>query len=266
MPQTVAEDDDVGATRPTFLDSKVSPERRMHLQDGKQLRRGPGRGDPFGLTVPCQGRRALPPKQREVFEEWHAVLLPADKDRHRERHAANPVAGSMHDIDAVGIWERQRPEEDRADHREHGGVRTNAERQGEHGNRREPGTLPQHPHRVPKILEHGFDCGQTFELAVGFSEVRGITQLKPCLAGGDFEGHSATEVLVRQQFEMARQFLLELSVNLPKPEERPDSARHRAQSVEHAVTAASTAGSCRSRSRFSPSPRLRPPAAAVPFS
>ena len=52
-----------------------------------------------------------------------------------------------------GIAERQRPQQDRVDDREDGGVGADAEGERQHDDRGEAGTLPHQAQRVAKILE-----------------------------------------------------------------------------------------------------------------
>src|SRR4051812_9747069 len=59
------------------------------------------------------------------------------------------------------IFERQRPNQKRVQHAEHGGTGTNTKPDDQNGERGESGVAPQRAKGVAKVLQQAFHCGAT---------------------------------------------------------------------------------------------------------
>ena len=82
------------------------------------------------------------------------VFFPIEIIRVRDRDARLFRLRLGHDHESVGLGIRERPEQDRVDHAEDGGVRADAEREGENGDEGEARRFAQLAKSEAKIIYH----------------------------------------------------------------------------------------------------------------
>src|SRR6266404_3420847 len=134
-----------------FFACERAPQQRAYAEDGEVIGRDARRGHPLGLVYPREigvvGRQ-----RREV--ECAAPCAPVDEIR--RCHAGASVADDAHrQHQLLGVRERQRPQQDTANHAEDGRVGTDAEGECEDGDDREAAVSDQLARGVAEVLEQG---------------------------------------------------------------------------------------------------------------
>ena len=159
------------------------------------------------------------------------------QDRHRLTGQTRiPGAGIGDPHEAVGLTERQRPEEQRADDAVDRGRGADAEADDEDGEDREAGVAPQHAERVAQILEQRLEGRQPALIAVRLAELRGRAQRQARGALGLLPRHPAPRVVVDEHREMRLQLVIEVSIERGAPEEGPDAGEEAVERGPHGLT------------------------------
>ena len=136
LPQSVAQQDDFFAAGSVLVGSEISAAHRLDAQRGQE-RGGDARGaDPLRLVATRQVVGGISEEGRDMRERVapcvQVIKIPAGK---------LPPVLPFNKHQPFRISERQRAEQHRVEHVEHGGVRPDAQRQREHGHDGEAGIL-----------------------------------------------------------------------------------------------------------------------------
>ena len=172
LPEAVSENGRPGAVRRVLFPGEVASHGRPDAEQWKKIRRHCAGHDSFRRSGPCESHVAA----TVGGDARRRLALGFDFN---ERGAANegagaarPVCAQLHQLAGFGIG--QRPEQDGIDHAEDGGVRADAQREREHGDRGEAGILQQQTEGVAKIVKHSKEGESEFRDVVEGCELRRI--------------------------------------------------------------------------------------------
>jgi hypothetical protein len=148
--------DDRDAMKPGgfLLRRKAASLRHVHAQHVEECRRY---APPHDLLRVLGGIAEIGVPPFEGDERLERPGLPRPVEVVRRRHAVALVVLRLVRLEdlyhAVKIRRRQRAEQQRVDHREHGAVRAEPDGQRQNDNQREPRLAQQHARGVAQILE-----------------------------------------------------------------------------------------------------------------
>src|SRR6185437_11571915 len=116
------------------------------------------------------------------------------------------------------------PEHDSIDQAEDGGVRTDAQGQGENRNHGEAAILAENSHGVAKILPDGFHRGFPARRANLFLDCRHAAHLHARRSHGFVTAHSGAHLVLDGLVEIGAQFLVHIAFGPVLAKERSNSA------------------------------------------
>ena len=131
---------------------EASSELGLHADHVERVRRD----EPAGIRL---GERLVAADDhRAVLDERHAAEgaargAPVLVVLERHAHAAAALVAGIDPHDPIGVVEREAPEEDGVDEREHGAVGADAQRQRDDGGEGEPAVLDEPPGGETEILQ-----------------------------------------------------------------------------------------------------------------
>jgi hypothetical protein len=178
LPESVTQhSDSVAARHPILLRRKATPEKHRHAELVEEVATD-GRHKAHALRLRRQTRGGLlrvvrDPRLHRLASSANVVEVGirhlrftgrAERDRHADREQP------------FGVADGKRPQEQCVSHAEHGHVGSSAERDGQHGDRREAGVLHQQPRTVPHILPDVVDPAHVRENSAGS---RRLTSRRP---------------------------------------------------------------------------------------
>ena len=184
LPQPVAEDDDVGASRPIVRPGEIATEQRCHAERPEVAGAHPLRVEPLGHVAPAEGR--LPGLEDRQRGERVAPLrqLAVGPVGDVEPGAGRADLRDGHQALRVGIG--QSFEQDGIDRAEDGRGGTDTERQRHDGERGERRVLPQSPGSVGEVVGRAADDALPPVLAHLLAGRERAAQLDPRGAAGLF--------------------------------------------------------------------------------
>ena len=153
-PQPVADDRDAARVGHAVAGHEVAAERRRAAEHRQVLVRHLLAGERFGLGVAAE--RRTPAAHRRHALDLRELRAPIHDVARRSPFVGRATAGPQvlpQHHQAIGAWIRQRPQHQRVDDGEDGGVGADAQRQREDGDGREPGRPQQRPDGVAQILQ-----------------------------------------------------------------------------------------------------------------
>jgi hypothetical protein len=150
-PQAVADQGDRGGAMALVLGSEAASEHGLHTEHGQEVRRHAQHPEVLG-ALPAEDEGAAEP-DAEIGEDL-ATRAPVDVFGIRDRCRGIVRLQVPEEDQALRLRERQRPHQDRVNDAEHRRRGADAEPEGQHGDRGEPGTVPQHAQTLPEVLTH----------------------------------------------------------------------------------------------------------------
>ena len=153
MPETVTENRERRTTNAVFLFGEDAPELRLQADDVEEVRRDDGAGDLLRFA-PGQAAQVvgIAARDREMLES--GIVAPeVEVVRKCDRDGALLRTNVLvEDDEPLGVRIRQRPKEDGVNDAEDRGVRADAERQREDGNKGEAWCFPKLTNGVAKFV------------------------------------------------------------------------------------------------------------------
>ena len=149
-PRPVADHRDVVAPGRVFLGEERSAHRRRDAERLEVFMRHACAADQLGRVASANRETRVDPRRDRL--ERVPRLVAEEEEVHRRSTTPRPAPHDPHGHDAVGVPERQRPEDDGVQRREHRRGGTEAERQRQHGHRREGGGAPELTERERDVL------------------------------------------------------------------------------------------------------------------
>jgi len=134
---------------------------------------------------------------------------------------------------SLRVWVRQRIEYQRVDHAEDRGVRSDAQRQREHGDEGEARTSPQHPQAIPQILNERLDKSYSAHIVMSLLEQCDVSQLAARGPGGIVLGHPLADLSLGEQAQVRLDLVVEISIRSAISEQSSKSCCQGAQIVGH---------------------------------
>jgi hypothetical protein len=203
---------------PVFIVVEAPSDHRFDAKRGEQVcghhgaahvQRRPETGDrETGRVMPghCLERLSLGTPVEEV----------------RPRHRSGPWGRApqvqfAHRDQPIRIRKRQRPEHDRADDAEHGGIGADAEGQREHRGNGERGRSPQRSPRIAEVLPEFLDRRPSPHAAHRFLDQQHIAELVAGRSGGLFGRFATIDAILNRQIQVTLDLLGELCVLTPAP-------------------------------------------------
>ncbi len=155
----MADDGAAMAAGRLLVGQEPAAERRLHAERREEIRGHAEALHPFRLVAANQVD--VPPGERRQALNPVALALPVEEIRRGHLLAAVlGIAGAVgQQKDAVHIGERERPDDQRVDHRQDGGVRAESERERQHDEAGEPRTLQVGSQRIFHVEAEGAHQG-----------------------------------------------------------------------------------------------------------
>src|SRR6476620_4877148 len=116
------------------------------------------------------------------------------------------------------IW--QRTQEHRVDEAEDRGVRSDAEREREHGDRREARALPKRAQRVSSVLQRALDQADAARVTALLAALIDAAKLTKRREPRVFGRHAGGQVRLNLTVEVIADFLVHFLFDAPAPQER----------------------------------------------
>ena len=177
-PDPVAEHDDLVAVRAIFLGAEGAAAQDRRAEQPEEIGGHPPRPKLFGKRSAGEVHDTGV-ERRDVAK--HLRLLAVVHELGGRAAAVDALRRSrLQHHQPVGVGKRHRLEEDGVDDREDRGVGADAERQRRHRRGGEAPALPEHPQRLPQVLEEAFNHG-------GPNYVSGLPVDPNGLDGGDMD-------------------------------------------------------------------------------
>src|SRR5262249_3623130 len=168
-PEGIAEQRDTLDAGAFFIGKECAPQRSLHAQHREKVGRHADTAHPFG-------RFAARIVKSLVLERAHALervtlCAPVKQVSDRQWRAISSRRlwpAVPHHYQAPRIFERQRFEEHSIDNTEDRRVRTDAQRQREHGNQSEDWIFQQHSRAIPQILPESIHWSSPFGFPIHY--------------------------------------------------------------------------------------------------
>ena len=144
--------------------------------------------------------------------------------------------------DCGGPRHPQRPEQEGVGEAEHRAVGADADRQGDHGDEREPGAAREHPAAVADVARQILEPGEPALVAQRFHRLRDRAGPSSHLTRGVVGGQAAAARLVGGELGVQPQLVLEVVVGPAPADGSPQSMQPLAQHVPRPSARARRAG------------------------
>ncbi len=213
--------DDPMLSADVFLRPEGAAEDRLHPEHVEESGRDAGTAQRFGTGLTADVERAELHQGHAL--EGAALTLPVEEigGRYGELGHAWKGVGWRHVPDerqTIGFGVGQRPQQDRIDHAEDGGVGADTERQDEDRRDRKTRALAEHTHRVPDVAAECLEGWKAPSIAMALSRHFHASKLQDRLPARFLLRQAAPYAVVHVQLDVAFELGVEVAVAALRPE------------------------------------------------
>ena len=223
LPEAVAQDDDALVARLRLFGTEDATPGRGDAEDLEVLGRDQGRLHRLRVAAGAEAHR------RQLLDggdllEGARPFAPVEDVPPVHDVARSPRAGFPDAHELLGSPKRQGPQQHRVDDAEDGGARTDAEGQGDDGDRREGQAPPHEAEAVAAVLEQPFQAPAAPHVARHFLDQDLVPELPPNLALGLVGRKPSFFRVAPGHVQVAAKLFRQLLVSRRAPEARQGQA------------------------------------------
>src|SRR5262245_20180547 len=210
------------ATSLRLLRQKCASQDRLNRKHIEEFMRHQTGTDHLRIAGSSQAK-VVSQESRHAFEDPVPLLVIEEACRRESRFAAPTVSarvGSPHHNNPLRVLVWKWPKQSRIHYTEDRGVRSDAERERDHGHQSEPGILRQHSHTVAQVLANILNPSHTASVPTPLLRLFYAAECFASSIARLFRIHPQPDVLFRLSIDMLLQLFIQLTFDLPSSEQR----------------------------------------------